>query len=120
MNDKSVLMLAAAGLALGGVWWLTKAQGGTEQPRYQPDANKNVYEGFSDFPYGGEYLQGGQGDHFVPPSHHMGSTVLLPVRYPARSGHEISCIIHKGWDQLAKARPQDSDWMYSPVSEDDL
>lgn len=107
-------------LAFAGLYWLTKHQGVSGQPRYQPDANKNVYEGWSDFPYGDEYLKGGQGDHFVPPSHHLNAVTLLPVRYPARSGHEISCIIHKGWTQLAVQRPQDSDWINAPVSEDDL
>lgn len=61
--------------------------------------------------------QGGMGDHFLLPEHHVGSTVTLPVRFPARSGHEISCLIDQGFSGIYASNPRDAAWMDAPPSE---
>lgn len=116
MNDNEKGVMAA--LIIGGaILYLYGRNQSKEQPRFQTDWNdQQVINTQWDW----HRLTGGNGDRFVEPEHHIGSTVTLPVRFPARSGHELSCIIHHGWSQLAKSRPQDSDWMYAPPSEDDL
>lgn len=102
---------------VGALVYLGSRNQSKEQPRFQTDWNdQEVVNSQWDW----HKLTGGNGDRFLEPQHHIASTVTLPVRFPARSGHEISCIIHKGWSQLAKSRPQDSDWMFAPPSEDDL
>jgi hypothetical protein len=109
MSDKQVLY-GAAGLGVLGLLYLFTRNQSTEQPRYQTETESNVF-GMWDF---------GHPDLICEPEHHLGDTVVLPCRFPHRSGHNISSIIHRGFDQLYKSRPQDSDWMFAPPSEDDL
>jgi|SRR5215831_2046616 len=44
--------------------------------------------------------------------------VVLPVRYPARAGHELSCLIEHGYEPLFRPRPDLYMWMDSPPSEE--
>lgn len=44
--------------------------------------------------------------------------VMLPVRYPARAGHELSCLIENGYEPLFRPRPDLYAWMDAPPSEE--
>lgn len=45
------------------------------------------------------------------------SLITLPVRYPARSGNNLSAIIHHGWSSVMRPAPDDGDWIERPPSE---
>lgn len=106
--------VAAGGLIL--LYLLFRNQS-HDQPR-QETQKRNVF-GMVDF----GVLEGGQGDHFLAPEdhHHNGyDVVTLPIRYPARSGINITTLINQGFTALRKSAPQDADWMNAPPSEVDL
>lgn len=54
---------------------------------------------------------------YMQPHYDCAQNVVMPHRYPAVSGGNISLIIHKGWDEMMRPAPQDNDWMVSPPSE---
>lgn len=116
MNNKDGAVLFGL-VAVFGLFYLFGRNLSKEQPRFQTDWNDQEV---ANSHYDWHRLQGGTGDHFLEPEYHLGQTVTLPVRFPARSGHEISCIIHKGWSQVNKTKPQDADWMWAPPSEGDI
>ena len=113
MNENQIGVFAGLILVIGLGYLFLRNQS-QEQPEFQTDwSDQQIVN--SDWDW--HKLTGGNGDRFVEPEHHIGPTVTLPVRFPARSGHEISCIIHKGWSQNTLNKPQDADWMYFPPSE---
>lgn len=42
---------------------------------------------------------------------------FLPVRYPARAGHELSCLIEAGYEPLFRPRRDLYSWLDTPPSE---
>lgn len=85
-----------------------------DQPRYQQSAN---VIGEIDYT---THLGGPVSSRFVNPEHHINGVTVLPIRFPVRVGHEITCVIHQGWSAMQKSAPQDSDWMNTPPENEDI
>jgi hypothetical protein len=96
---------------LGVLLYFLTRQMSHDQPRFGPSQNVNAEIDFT------TYMGGPKSDHFVAPADHQNGVITLPIRFPHRAGHEISCVIHEGWSAMSKSAPQDSDWMYAPPSE---
>lgn len=107
------MILAVTGVGL--LLYLLTRQMSHDQPEYGP--NQDINNGMTIYD---DYMGGPASDYFLAPARHIGSTVNLPVRYPHRTGHELSCIIHEGWSAMSKSAPQDADWMTRPPSEESL
>jgi hypothetical protein len=119
VNDRDV-MLACVGAGVLVLGFLLTKNTSQEQPRFQPNRELDGVMVMGGIAFDSIQPVAGVGDHFLEPEYHIEGTRVLPIRYPTRCGHNISTIIHQGWSAMSKARPQDSDWAWSPPSEDDL
>lgn len=57
-------------------------------------------------------------EHFVPLPGETWQPADLPVKYPPRAGHELSCLIENGYDPLFHPRSDLFDWVSCPPSEE--
>ena len=112
MERDNLVRIGVAILALGGVVYFGKRllPVGATQPMSEP-RGVDIAGMYSDiFPEN-------FGEHFVHPYKYSGPTIVLPVKYPTRSGHNISTLIDHGMSPLYRPRPTNLDWINQPPSE---
>lgn len=96
-------LVIAAGVAIAGlcVWHATQKAGGPSIPAFTEDVN-DVFAG---------HLASASELHQVTWTRH---------RYPARTGGEITAVIHGGWSQARIPDVPGSGWMTRPPAEEPL
>lgn len=110
-DTTAIFAFAGVGVLL---YLLTRQMGQGDQPRFGPNQKTYGEVNYDD------YMGGIGSEYFMHPARHVEGVVTLPIRFPHRSGHEITCLIHDGWSAMTKSAPQDADWMSMPPSEADL
>lgn len=95
--------------------WASYAGGGQmATPRYER-IPEDVFEGINHI----LMVPGDLGDmstnhEWKQPDYDTLQNVKMAVRYPARSGNNISAIIHKGWSPMMRPAAKDGDWIEKP------
>ena len=56
----------------------------------------------------------------VGPDQHLNGYVYTPHRYPARTGQEVSALVHHGHATVFLPHARDVDWITGPPSEETL
>jgi hypothetical protein len=120
LRDKGVIAAGAAVVALMFYVALTRTQAKISTP-----TNDTMY----DKPFTGlnalSLVEGQQGDNhhghwWRYPDYDMDyntHAVKLPVRYPVKSGQNLTAIINRGWEPMMRPAPSDAAWMECPPSE---
>jgi hypothetical protein len=108
--EEKLAVALGAGILL---FFFTRTQS-HDQPRYQVSAN---VIGEVDYTI---HLGGPVSSRFVNPEHHLNGVTVLPIRFPHRVGHEITCVIHEGWSAMQRSAPQNADWMCDPPENEDI
>lgn len=109
-NDK--ILFAALGAGILVIGWMIRSQNpytGKQAKYATPTDSPHRYYDDSIFPYE-------HGEHFVPPKD-LESAVFMPLRYPPRPGHELTCLIESGYEPLFRPRDELAGWLANPPSE---
>lgn len=114
-THKLIITLVIAAVIILIYLYIQSGQHNSDQPRSQWDMNA-----LAGVMYEKDLSYGGSGDHMLSAEEQDYPTVYLPLRYPGRTGHNVSTVIHHGFNAMMRPAPQDEDWMCNPPSEVDL
>lgn len=111
MKRNDYLILGGSVLAVLAAYWVVKSKVGYGKTVPEVgESNETAYDMFEEiFPYQ-------WGEHFVVDSG-MDGPVVLPVRYPPRPGHELTCMIEGGFTPMFRPQAGLASWVDSPPSE---
>jgi hypothetical protein len=108
-------VLTIAGGFVVGVVALYAVRKVMDQQQAAKDVAANNVEDFGGMILDSNPWHGEGGQHFLPPNQFVGPSTVMPLRYPAISGQNLSVIAQHGFAPLFRQKPQDLDWLnYAP------
>jgi hypothetical protein len=108
MDQHDWIVIGVTAAALAGLSYILHGELPLQNAQKQPDKQVTgtpirTYD---------DWFPKQHGEHFAPP---VGETnVVLPVRYPARAGHEITSVMEGGMGVIFKPRSDLYNWMNCP------